>query len=315
MEAVYQTGELFSRPCQVMETMVSHNRPSSMHVGRFCKAMCIGKEALYIVEGYIAKELLHITDAWEVPRVEANLREDVLSFTRTHCEDNEWFSLVGEFDTFVSVTHLNLNRVNPMSIINMNLEDLIDWPKDSYNYDYITRRTGIPNQDILYLVALPLAELEEVAKGLVTPNLNIKVFDYWPVTNTYVYERRNGLILGTVKDDYIILSVWWKCVCLKRMHVDKTAKALVDGLEKLKEKLCELGVSEIQGVTFYGLDKADSDLALDIAAIQDEYRGVERAPFIIDDPIVRERVKVGHMHWDAAIGLLMRTLAYISINE
>ena len=79
---------------------------------------------------------------------------------------------------------------------------------------------------------------------------------------------------------------------------------------ELESHLQTYGIEEVQGVKIYGIEELAEETQYDIHAIEEEYGLMETADVQIVDR-AKENFQSGDIHWDMALGLVIRGLDYV----
>ncbi|MBP6923669.1 hypothetical protein RVY78_00520 [Veillonella sp. YH-vei2232] len=275
--------------------------------GRTFTGICIDTDCIIGVTGHIEEGVLLITDAYSMDRT-TDRGHDLHRFIKQNSLDGERFGIVAQMDTQKCMVGV-AKEVDFEEFLRWNLEDITGWDTKIYTYDYCLRIDDM-GQKYLYVAALKTEDLDDVNIGILLSHIRVKIIDYWPSPLIYLYTHRNGFILGEVQGDSVHLYAWWKGVCIMESQVDANGPAIVASINELESHLQTYGIEEVQGVKIYGIEELAEETQYDIHAIEEEYGLMETADVQIVDR-AKENFQSGDIHWDMALGLVIRGLDYV----
>ena len=275
------------------------------------------KTMLLGLNGYIKEDCLIIDDVMCASR-KHTLEEDCEAFVHR-------FSLEGERMAVAAVSAYRcggmeiprLSRQEAKDMLHWQLEDTLEWDKDTYYSDFMLRAYEEAGEkagtDYLYWVVLPKVHVDALATGYFRGGGDVRIIDYWPSPLSRVFEETGAKALMWPEGEGWRLTVWRQDICYVSLYSEADEASLRQALQEAEQAIFLVGLSGIDGIYAYTEAVPYDGMSIEASeqvfpeSLYNEYGMLSHASYQCTNRAVTYEEK-GSMLWDMALGLVRRGL-------
>ena len=271
---------------------------------------------IYALRGHVEEGELVVTDAYHKNRESENVLSDVSQFLRTYVPSNQPMAIVGNYEAFMKAITMDIYHTDLESIVHWNMDSISEKPEGTYEYECFTRDIpGLSDEGLFYVVGLQKDQLYQISCATDIARSRVRIIDYWPAPAFYVYEYRNGSVVGIIDKDQIHFYAWWHGAIVKDILCPITGRDMIEALADLELELENYGMDTIEGLTVYNQEQVqDPETREEIQMMLEENGVVDRIPVMWKGP-AEALFQEGDLAWDITLGLLLRLTRCSRINR